>query len=236
VVDHVTEELDAVVFDAGKTLWDFKHRPEVLFAEALSRQGVTVDPAKLSAAVRKAERRFDEEFSGLQPEEQATTMSGYERFFAAELGVKVDHEKFAKDCREIFHEATHDVGNWTAYPDAVPTLEALRARGFKLGMISNASDLARKVLRNLDMERRFDFVVISSEVGVNKPSPEIFHLALRQAKIHPHRAVYVGDRLNIDVKGARRAGMQAVLLDREDIYPDADAIRIRDLKGLTRFL
>ncbi len=236
MVGHVTEELDAVVFDAGKTLWDFKHRPEALFAEALSRQGVHVDQAKLSEAVRKAERRFDEEFSGLAPEEQASTMARYERFFVSELGAEVDLERFSRDCDDIFHKATHDVSNWAAYPDAVPTLEALRARGFKLGMISNASDLARKVLRNLDMERRFDFVVISSEVGVNKPSPDIFHMALRQANIHPHRAVYVGDRLNIDVRGARRAGMQAILLDREDLYPDADAIRIRDLKGLTRFL
>ncbi len=235
--DHVTEELDAVVFDAGKTLWDFKYRPEALFAEALSRQGVKVDQAKLSEAVRKAERRFDEEFSGLNPKEQETPLwRRYDSFLAKELGVGMDLDRFAKDCEDIFHRETYDVGNWTAYPDTMPTLDALRARGFKLGMISNASDLARKVLRNLDMERRFDFIVISSEVGVNKPSPDIFHLALRQAKVHPHRAVYVGDRLNIDVKGARRAGMQAILLDREDLYPDADAIRIRDLKGLTRFL
>lgn len=233
---HVTEELDAVVFDAGKTLWDFKYRPEALFAEALSRQGIHVDQTRLSEAVKKAERKFDEEFSGLAPDEQASTMSRYERFFAEELGVKMDLDRFGMDCEDIFSKATHDVANWSAYPDAIPTLEALKARGFKLGMVSNASDLARKVLVNLDMERRFDFVVISSEVGVNKPSPEIFHLALRKANVHPHRALYVGDRLNIDVRGARRAGMQAVLIDREEIYPDADAIRIKDLAGLTRFL
>jgi len=233
----VTEELDAVVFDAGKTLWDFKYGADELFSQALQRQGISADRTRLSALVKEAERRFDEHYSKVDdPGQEKPIWVEFGSFVLDGLGVAADRERFTDDCSEIFGKAVDDVSNWKAYPDAIPTLDALRARGFRLGMISNASELARRVLRNLDMERRFDFVVISSEVGMRKPSPEIFRMAMRQAGVHPHRALYVGDRLAIDVKGARRAGMQAVLIDREDIYPDADAIRIKDLNGLTRFL
>jgi putative hydrolase of the HAD superfamily len=233
----MTEELDAVIFDAGGTLWDMVPRKEELIAQALAMQGVQVERADVDEAVRAAERRFDEDFAKLlDPLDEAGFWHGYDRFILDRLGVRADLDRFAADTAAEFRAVVDRVESWQPYPDAIPTLQELRSRDVKVGLVSNATDLARKVLRNLDMERYFDSIIISSEVGFRKPQREIFQMAVDRAGTSPGRALYIGDRLATDVKGARRAGLNAILLDRGDVYPDADVIRARDLATVRRFL
>ena len=92
-------------------------------------------------------------------------------------------------------------------------LEALRARGLRLGLVSNAFDPRRILDRDLErmgLAGRLDVCVFSSEVGVRKPHPEIFRRALDQLVWRGGRALFVGDRLYEDVRGAGEAGMTTV--------------------------
>jgi putative hydrolase of the HAD superfamily len=127
------------------------------------------------------------------------------------------------------------VESWTEYPDVRPALERLRRRDFKLGVVSNATDLLNKVFHSLDLAKYFDFVIISDEVGVRKPSPRIFMMAADQAGASPSRSIYLGDKPTVDIQGATRAGMNAILVDRANAFPDARCLRIRDLTYLKRF-
>ena len=84
-----------------------------------------------------------------------------------------------------------------------------------LALITNgASDTQRGALRILDIERLFDTIVISGEVGVAKPDSSIFTLALRSLSIGPENSWHVGDSLRTDVAGAVNAGLTAVWLNR----------------------
>ena len=92
-------------------------------------------------------------------------------------------------------------------------LEALRARGLRLALVSNAFD-PRRILQR-DMERmgladRLDVFVFSSEVGVRKPHPQIFRRALDELGVERARALFGGDRLYEDVRGAAELGMTTV--------------------------
>ena len=104
-------------------------------------------------------------------------------------------------------------------------LEALRSRGLKLGLVSNAFDpgwLLHRDLEQMGLEERLDFSVFSSEVGLRKPHPAIFERALEALEVEPERTLFVGDRLYEDVRGAAEVGMTTVqaLWFRADEHPD----------------
>jgi putative hydrolase of the HAD superfamily len=81
-----------------------------------------------------------------------------------------------------------------------------------------------------------EFVLDSSEVGVEKPDPRIFRLALERAGLAPDEAVYVGDIYSIDVLGARAAGMGAVLLDPGQCWGARDCLLAPDVLGAVRLI
>jgi len=119
--------------------------------------------------------------------------------------------------------------NFTLYDDAPPVLEVLRRHRIKIGLVSNGQrDLEEFVVHHaLDV----DVAVGSAAFGRTKPHPSIFLAALERLGVEPADAAMVGDSPEDDIEGARRVGIRAVLLDREDRYPDQPD-RIRDLRAL----
>jgi putative hydrolase of the HAD superfamily len=114
-------------------------------------------------------------------------------------------ETLLKDYRAGFPNAC------VLFPDAVQTLSSLRASGLKLGLITNGSvRMQSRKLECLALSPRFDNILISDAEGISKPDRQIFHRALERLNVNPARAVYVGDHPEVDVAGARAAGMQAI--------------------------
>jgi putative hydrolase of the HAD superfamily len=124
-------------------------------------------------------------------------------------------------------------GAWRVYPDVVPTLAALRNRGVALGVITNYDTRVHRVLDELGLSPLLASVTIPADVGAAKPAPAIFARALAAAGVPAPDAVYVGDSLDDDYHGARAAGLNAVLLDRDGCHVRADGVRrivsLRDL-------
>lgn len=98
----------------------------------------------------------------------------------------------------------------TPYPDAAPTLEALRKLGFRLGVIANQQPGTGERLAAWNLLRYFDMAASSAELGLSKPDPAIFRWALEQAGCDPKAALMVGDRLDNDIAPAKRLGMHTV--------------------------
>jgi putative hydrolase of the HAD superfamily len=97
------------------------------------------------------------------------------------------------------------------FPDAARTLSSLRASGLKLGLITNGSvRMQRRKLECLALSPVFDTILISDAEGISKPDSEIFRRALERLNTNPARAVFVGDHPDVDVAGARAAGMQTI--------------------------
>jgi len=95
--------------------------------------------------------------------------------------------------------------------DTVRTLGALRASGRKLAVVTNGPvEWQSRKLRTLGLTECFDEIVISDAVGVAKPDPRIFALALDRLGVEAGEAMFVGDHPEIDVAGARAAGLVAV--------------------------
>lgn len=105
--------------------------------------------------------------------------------------------------------------NFSLFPDVLPTLAQLKTK-YQLGLVTNAHRLyAEAEIKMLGLDPWWDVVIMSSDHGISKPAPELFHLALEKLQISPAEAIYVGDSLEHDVVGARNAGLKVVHIRRE---------------------
>ena len=232
----MTEELDAVFFDLGGTLIDVAVPRERTWTEVLAGQGMKVDEAAVGRAIRRADRELDNRFAEVQDSDERRFWVKYDEMVLGDLGLEVPDDGWVDDLSESLAKVVMNEEAWKDYPDAKPTLRSLSQRDMTVGLISNATDLARRVMRRLDLERYFDPIVISSEVGARKPSRRIFDIALERAGVSPGRSLFIGDKPGVDVVGAGRTGMNAILIDRHGTFPDTPFLRIADLSSLRQFL
>ncbi len=128
-----------------------------------------------------------------------------------QLGVQFDLHKQHQRLTAIGREQGQ---NWCAFPFTVQVLQELKRHSIGIGLISNWDNTARQVLDDNGLTDYFDHIVISSEVGAEKPSRKIFDYSLRQAGISPAESVYVGDNYYDDVAGSSKAGLDSVLINR----------------------
>jgi putative hydrolase of the HAD superfamily len=106
----------------------------------------------------------------------------------------------------------------------------------RLAVVSNANGTVRSVFERVGLLPLVDLVLDSREEGVEKPDPRFFALALSRMGARAETTVHVGDLYEADVRGARAAGIEAVLLDRASLYPDADCRRVASLHALADWL
>jgi putative hydrolase of the HAD superfamily len=143
-------------------------------------------------------------------------------------------------CQELadaLFAAFSDPAGYRLFDDVRPALEALAARGITLGVVSNFEPWLEDVLALEGVDHLFAAVAISGKLGVAKPDPEIFRVALAEAGADPAATLHVGDQPVNDVAAARAVGITPVLIDRFARHPDPDgAHRVEDLTGLVRLL
>lgn len=214
-------ELRAVLFDMGDTIVDLGEGRGSYEERLRLRVGSVVD-ALLDRGVPIADRHEFCEALAVDSEAQ------YHAALAQQLSIDITvvMRRFldarglptGDDLVEAAAEAYCRGGPHLAAPlrtGAVETLAALKARGLLLGAISNTIQPGRFLSTNLlrwGLSGFFAVRVYSSDVGVAKPHPRIFQVALEQLGVPAESAVYVGDRLVPDVGGPQAVGMKAVLI------------------------
>ena len=224
--------IETVFLDAGGVL---VHPSWVRVSEALRRHGVSVSAPALAVAEPRAMRELDETTVIGSTDDRARGWLYFD-LVLRHAGVTLSPASDAAlaDLRE--YHRTENLWEHVE-PGIVLALEALRARGLRLVVVSNANGRLRHLFDRLDLTRWFDHVLDSHEWGVEKPDPTLFHNALEESGAAADRTIHVGDLYHVDVVGARRAGLRdAVLFDVADLYPQADCPRIRQLSQLEGWL
>jgi REG-2-like HAD superfamily hydrolase len=205
--------LRAVFLDIGDTVMRPNPSWEHVYAMAFGEFGFDVDIDDLHAALRRAYHHggwgMD---AGFEPTEETSFRRTIEIDAAAiaELGLEPMPDAFYRRLSELFMVTSH----WHIFPDAYPTLNALKARGLVVGAVSNWVWNLPELLHALDLVSHFDFIAASARIGFEKPHPRIFQWALDQAGVPAESVIHVGDHVDADVEGARAVGITGVLIDR----------------------
>ncbi len=116
------------------------------------------------------------------------------------------------------------------------TLGALQESGFTVGLISNRSNPCHEELEELGLSTYLDFAYVAVEVGAWKPDPAIFDRAIQETGSSPENIIYVGDNYYADIIGAKKAGINPVLLDPGKVFPDAECTVVKSLGDLEEML
>lgn len=184
-----------VLFDVGYTLLDESARLNAALAwahDALAGMGLSISTPDLS-------RAYVEACTAPDPDEPSLLVQSL-----VSLGVE------REAARGLRRRLPWDAVPLEPYADAAEALRLLHEAGFKLGVLANQPASARDDLTSAGLLAFFDDIWLSDAVGMHKPDPAFFRLALSVWSIPPHRVAYVGDRPDNDVAPAKRLGMRTV--------------------------
>jgi putative hydrolase of the HAD superfamily len=201
----VKKRIEAVTFDVGGTLIQCWPSVGHVYADVAASYGHRhLSPAVLNRRFKLAWQNF-KRFRHTHAQWAAlvdTTFQG--------LIEPLPSKTFFPQLFERFAEPI----SWQIFDDVIPTLEALKASGLRLGIISNWDDRLRPLLRKLRLQPYFQTIVVSCEVGPPKPSPRMFATACDALGCNPGNTLHVGDSRKMDFQGALEAGLQARWLRR----------------------
>lgn len=225
------DDLPAVLFDAADTLIELVPAPPELLSRGwLGADGApTPDDVVAAMAAIGAEGRWPDDEA-----DPATRLAVWTEFFRETLRRSGGTGSTAAARRAARHAL--EPRNYRCYPDVRPGLARLRAAGHQTALVSNFDHWLHDILDATGLSAFFDTVVVSAEVGLRKPDPEIFALSCARLGRRPGDCVYVGDSVRIDVRGCAAAGMNPVLIDRYGRFADFDGPRITSLVQLPTML
>jgi HAD superfamily hydrolase (TIGR01549 family) len=225
-------KIDTVFLDAGGVLC---HPSWTRVADALVRHGADVTAATLAAAEQRATRDIDDATVVGTTDDRSRGWL-YFNLVLQHAGVA---QNAGTDAALTELREYHRTDNLWEHvePDVTPALAALRGRGLRLVVVSNANGRLRHLFDRVDLTKWFDHVLDSHEWGVEKPDPRLFQLALEQSRADAANTVHVGDLYHVDVMGARAAGLrEGILFDMAGLYDDVDCPRVSSLAGLVEWI
>jgi HAD superfamily hydrolase (TIGR01509 family) len=232
--------LDAVIFDAGGTLvrLDFEW-----IAEMLGELGHATTADALRRAEIHGRRLFDAASlapPGLTPGAGGgvSSTAPVEAYWGGMLrAAGCPPARLDEAIARMHARQASDHFLWARPVEgAREVLEALPAMGLRIACVSNSDGRAEAHLERFGLRAPLEFVVDSALVGIEKPDPRIFDIALDRLGVRPDRALYVGDLRSVDEHGSRSAGMQFVLLDPDGDYAHHEVASIPELRELPQYL
>ena len=230
--------IKAVFFDLYNTLIGFDPPREETQAKILKELGVEVTPQSLLRPIMAADDFIYQELAryplGKRSKEETVELyTEYHGIVLKEAGLEASWELVTGILKKWL-KADYKM---VLYDDVVPTLTQLKERGLVIGLITNVDRDITPLCQHVGLTDWLGVVVTSQEAGFNKPDPQIFRAALRKANLRPIEAIYIGDQYQIDVVGAKGAGMLGILIDRNGFFEDiTGSPRVSSLTQVTEYL
>jgi len=203
------KQIDTVLFDFSNTLAFITPRREEILSNFID------DNTTSKEKILKAYIRTDEDlpYSSIKiktPSERRLFYEKYNDLLFRRLGASNGHN-FYDYCSGIKRE-------WELYEDAIATINFLRLRKIRMGIISNFGKHLNKIVKDLEISNAFDFLSVSEQVGLEKPNIEFYKHAETKYNIDVNNSIYIGDSYSLDYVPASKHGFNSFLIDRSAIY------------------
>ncbi|MBX3048532.1 MAG: HAD family hydrolase [Anaerolineales bacterium] len=243
----MASEIKAVIFDLGGTLiYSDEVWPDLMqtamreLLSYLQDQGL---PLKEDGFLKEFHARLQDYYVQRDAEFVEYTTAHVLRTLLADMEQPaLTEEQMNTALRQLYAVSQ---AHWQPEEDALPTLDQLQAAGYRMAIISNASDDAdvQTLVDKAGLRGYMDFVLSSAACGIRKPNPLIFQTGLDEWGLAPAQVAMVGDTLGADILGARNAGLYSIWITRradkaanrdhdETIQPDAVIATLAELPGL----
>lgn len=230
-----------VLLDVGQTLVGPRESYGAVYSEALRGLGPELAAERLEESIQEVAAEMKtlvpagaDRFSHFPGGENEYWLRFSREVIARAAGREISME-LARVALDRLREAFKSDGAWIVYPDVVPALEGLRARGCRLGVVSNWDSRLPLVLERLGLHRHFDTVGVSHIEKIEKPDPRFFLRVLQRLDARPEQALHIGDSVELDLEGARAAGVDGLIVDRTD-GAEAGPSVLTDLAELPRIV
>ncbi|GIP21899.1 HAD family hydrolase [Paenibacillus sp. J22TS3] len=220
-------------FDLGYTL--VYQQREAVYQQFLLEQGIDLPLEEIERAYHLTDKLFMRQYPGALGKEMTTFYAWYIGVLNYTLGL---HFNLHDQVNRLTELQSYTKQRWLPYSFTPEVLKWLKQKAIGVGLISNWDHSARALLDELELLDYFDHIMISSEVGVEKPDKEIFEQALHAARVTPEESLYIGDNYYDDVIGSSRVGMEALLINRfgqlgiEEIRHGHTIKSIQELPGI----
>jgi len=219
-----------LIFDAGGTLVfpDFPY-----LAQAANSHGFQVTPDQLFE--KHCLLIYDLDF---QTHQQACLADPFPTGYAHSLFGSFDnHPDQLNRLKKFLQDRDRTKSLWAAtHPWVADTLQKLKEAGFSMSVVSNSDGRVEQILSDLHLRKFFDQVFDSEILGVSKPDPRIFEIALKDLDLEASEVIYIGDVFYIDVWGANQAGLGCIHLDPQNHYRGWPGVRLPSVKYLPAWL
>jgi putative hydrolase of the HAD superfamily len=244
VTESTINRPEVVFLDVGDTLIRAHPSWAGVYHQGLLESGIDISEKDLERALLHETQTGA--WWNIEDPFEPTEENSWQRIVAFDRAVlgRAGHADMADDVFRRIEDAFARRSAWYVFPDAMPSLDSLRANNIRLCIISNFVWGAPELIHDLELTSHFEALVISARVGFQKPNSGIFNVALERMKVEPANAWHVGDSYRADVIGARRVGINGVLIDRSGTEParareqhdDAQLMVITDLFELLDLL
>jgi putative hydrolase of the HAD superfamily len=220
-------QVKAVLFDLGGTLVNIDNSKDPLVMKRM------LEHCGVNRSLKDVSKEWVKSWERLNFREMAKLL---DEFWVQQnlrvlrnLRVESNAEKLARFI------ASHwwDYAKVSLYPDAQEMLPRLKQKGLKIGLVTNGlqSD-TNQILPKVGLQGFFNVVVVADTLRKMKPDAEVFRYALEKMKATPPEAIFVGDEMETDYKGAQTCGLSAFLIDRDRKFQNKSVNRISSLKDL----
>jgi putative hydrolase of the HAD superfamily len=227
-VDKDLQTAQAVFFDFGDTLASLEPAREALFVKAARSIGVELEPEAVRRAYQIVD--FNNKYSSVTVTDRDAFYDDYNSKLVEALGISSHFRSLGPALLKQFKREKH----WKLFDETATALSQLKQSGRPLALVANWDKNLPTLIERLGIAANFSCVIASQAVGVEKPNPAIFQLAVEELSLRVSEQIvlYVGNEYRADVLGARAAGLTPVLIDRYALYPHADCHRFASLDEL----
>jgi putative hydrolase of the HAD superfamily len=220
----------AILFDLDGTLRANQPEGFEAFVTYASQVGLTLSEEQIKICEREAHRYWasDRVDADMARYDQRGFWVNYNQILLNAMNVAHLCEDCAERIQDLFD--AYDPQD-VVLPDSRPVLQALRAAGYILGLVSNREEPLDACAAHYGIGEFFHFTLSAGQAGCYKPDPRIFYQALALAgNLAPAEAVYIGDNYFADVIGALNVGMDAILVDPRDVFERYYPVRVKRLR------
>lgn len=204
-----------ITFDATNTLFRVRGSVGEIYCQVALKYGIKMDAKVVDECFKAAFKRYNDEFPNFGAKAGLSSQKWWQDVIGCSLNQLIPTETLENMSSYLYAEFINK-GNWEIYKDTVPVLKSFQNRRIKLGVVSNFDERLSLIMRNLDLDKYFDFILPSRQTKWYKPMKQIFnHAALMVDKCPPSQVIHVGDNFELDYLAALHAGLDGYLLLRQ---------------------